>query len=258
MLISDFFIFPFDLKFDLNIAGRDHQLGDVSGQVWSFVESQCWDAETGDINTANISFWLRTLLQQNSDLVEVVARLERDARDRVRLLEDKLDKTATVSVDFATGLDDLRLNVKEEAEDKVLLEEAIGELEVKLQKSEEDNKASELLVHVMSDKNRELEGVNKRLRENMAVIEEDNANLKEYIENLRSDIDSLLRLSARARDSGVWDPHDLQFCEVTFEQVFGGSEAAPVPSPVVRKDKAETRGEGGSQKSGGSQIYDSR
>ena len=190
--------------------------------------------------------------------MEVVARLERDARDRVRLLEDKLDKTASASVDFASGLDDLRLNVKEEAEDKVLLEEAIGELEVKLQKSEEDNKASELLVHVMSDKNRELEGVNERLRENMAVIEEDNANLKEYIENLRSDIDSLLRLSARARDSGVWDPHDLQFCEVTFEQVFGGSEAAPVPSPVVRRDKAETRREGGSQKSGGSQIYDSR
>ena len=103
-----------------------------------------------------------------------------------------------------------------------------------------------------------MEAVNERLRENMAVIEEDNGNLKEYIENLRSDIDSLLRLSARARDSGVWDPHDLQFCEVTFEQVFGGSEAAPVPSPVVRKDKAETRREGGSHKSGGSQIYDSR
>merc|ERR1719458_1498413 len=93
------------------MSGRD-QLGDVSRQVWSFVESQCWDAETGDINTANISFWLRTLLQQNSDLVEVVARLERDARDRVRLLEDKLDKTASVSKDFTGGLDDLRLNVK--------------------------------------------------------------------------------------------------------------------------------------------------
>ena len=139
MLISDIFIFPFDFKSDLNISGRD-QLGDVSRQVWSFVESQCWDAETGDINTANISFWLRTLLQQNSDLVEVVARLERDARDRVRLLEDKLDKTASVSADFTSGLDDLRLNVKAEAEDKELLEEAIGELEVKLQKSEEDKR----------------------------------------------------------------------------------------------------------------------
>ena len=33
---------------------------------------QCWDADTGAVNTATISFWLRTLLQQNSDLVEVV------------------------------------------------------------------------------------------------------------------------------------------------------------------------------------------
>ena len=221
------------------------------------MESQCWDAETGAISTNNISFWLRTLLQQNSDLVEVVARLERDAGDRVSMLEDKLDKTASVSKNFTGGLEDLTLRVKEEAEDKVLLEEAIGELEVKLQRSEEDNKASELLVDALSDKNRELEGVNERLRENMAVIEEDNGDLKDYIENLRSDIDSLLKLSARARDSGVWDPHDLQFCEVTFEQVFGGSEAAPVPSPVVRREKAEDRG-GGSQKSGGSQIYDSR
>ena len=32
---------------------------------------QCWDADTGAVNTATISFWLRTLLQQNSDLVEV-------------------------------------------------------------------------------------------------------------------------------------------------------------------------------------------
>ena len=37
---------------------------------------------------------------------------------------------------------------------------------------------------------------------------------------LPSDIDSLLRLSNRARDTGIWDPHDLSFCEVTFEQVL--------------------------------------
>ena len=53
----------------------------------------------------------------------------------------------------------------------------------------------------------------------VAFLEQDNRNLKEYTENLRVDIDSLLRLSCRARDTGVWDPHDLSFCEVTFEQV---------------------------------------
>merc|ERR1719410_2777146 len=90
------------------------ELGEVSAQVWSFVESQCWDADTGAVNTATISFWLRTLLQQNSDLVEVVARLERDARDRVQLLEEKLDKTAASSADFTGGLEELRQKVKEE------------------------------------------------------------------------------------------------------------------------------------------------
>ena len=221
------------------------------------MESQCWDAETGDVNTQNITFWLRTLLQQNSDLVEVVARLERDARDRVVLLEEKLDKTSASSADFTGGLDELRQKVKEEAEDKVLLEEAIGDLETKLQKSEEDNKASELLVDALSDKNKELEAINDRLKENMVILEEDNNNLKEYIENLRSDIDNLLKLSSRARDSGVWDPHDLSFCEVTFEQVFGSDEPAQRSRPVGAGVRKVSRGEE-SHHSKSSQIYDSR
>lgn len=221
------------------------------------MESQCWDAETGDVNTQNITFWLRTLLQQNSDLVEVVARLERDARDRVVLLEEKLDKTSASSADFTGGLDELRQKVKEEAEDKVLLEEAIGDLETKLQKSEEDNKASELLVDALSDKNKELEAINDRLKENMVILEEDNNNLKEYIENLRSDIDNLLKLSSRARDSGVWDPHDLSFCEVTFEQVFGSDEPAQRSRPVGAGVRKVSRGEE-SHHSRSSQIYDSR
>ena len=32
------------------------------------------------VDTANVTFWLRTLLQQNSDLVEVVAKLEAGTR----------------------------------------------------------------------------------------------------------------------------------------------------------------------------------
>ena len=63
------------------------ELREVGSQVWTFIESQCWDSESGDINTQNITFWLRTLLQQNSDLVEVVAKLEKDAQARVEILE---------------------------------------------------------------------------------------------------------------------------------------------------------------------------
>ena len=42
----------------------------------------------------------------------------------------------------------------------------------------------------------------------------------------------------RVRYSGVWDPGDLRWCEVTFEQVFGGEKERPSPSPrwlTVRK-----------------------
>ena len=99
-----------------------------------------------------------------------------------------------------------------------------------------------------------LQAVNTRLRENMAVVEEDNTHLKEYVENLRSDIDSLLKLSARARDSGVWDPHDLSWCEVTFEQVFGGEEERPGPSP--RQPVTVRKVSRGSHQS--SELYDSR
>ena len=69
------------------------ELREVGSQVWSFIESQCWDTETGDVHSQNITFWLRTLLQQNSDLVEVVAKLERDAQARVEILGNKLEKT---------------------------------------------------------------------------------------------------------------------------------------------------------------------
>ena len=49
---------------------------EVVGQVWDFVEGQCFPGTSGTADTANVTFWLRTLLQQNSDLVEAVARLE--------------------------------------------------------------------------------------------------------------------------------------------------------------------------------------
>jgi len=62
---------------------------EVARQVWDFVEAQCFpgrpegtmvegtvSTSEGIVDTANVTFWLRTLLQQNSDLVEVVAKLE--------------------------------------------------------------------------------------------------------------------------------------------------------------------------------------
>ena len=81
----------------------------------------------------------------------MVARLERDARDRVQLLEDKLGRTGEVREELTGSLQQQR------AEDRAVMEEAIAELETRLQTSMEDNKASELLVDALSDKNKELE-----------------------------------------------------------------------------------------------------
>ena len=81
----------------------------------------------------------------------MVARLERDARDRVQLLEDKLGRTGEVREELTGSLQQQR------AEDRAVMEEAISELEARLQTSMEDNKASELLVDALSDKNKELE-----------------------------------------------------------------------------------------------------
>merc|ERR1719483_34707 len=233
-------------------CNHDQELTDMSTQVWEFVESQCFNSD-GDIHQQNITFWLRTLLQQNSDLVEVVAKLEKESKERVQLLEKKLNKTATSAADLNGGLVEIHKKLKEEADDKILLEEAISELEEKLKESIEDNKASEMLVDALTDKTKELEQINDKLQENMSVVEEDNQNLKDYTENLRSDIDSLLKLSSRARDSGIWDPHDLNFCEVTFEQVFGSMERPITPNktPVVRKVSKESS-------HNSSQFYDSR
>ena len=44
------------------------------------MEGMVSSSEGTMVDTANVTFWLRTLLQQNSDLVEVVAKLEAGTR----------------------------------------------------------------------------------------------------------------------------------------------------------------------------------
>ena len=96
---------------------QEQELTDMSTQVWEFVESQCFNSE-GDIHQQNITFWLRTLLQQNSDLVEVVAKLEKESKERVHLLESKLNKTANSAADLNGGLVEIR---KPQQKDLLLL-----------------------------------------------------------------------------------------------------------------------------------------
>jgi len=193
---------------------------DLTKQVWEFVESQCF-TEEGEVHHQNVAFWLRTLLQQNSDLVEVVAKVERESKDRVSLLESKLNQTSKSASDVTGGLEHFHNKIREDEEYKQLMEDTIKELEIKLKDCVEDNHAADLLVDSIVLRNKDLEDSNKDLELKIEHLEEENTNLREYTDNLRNDIDSLLKLASRARDTGVWDPHDLNFCEVTFEQVFG-------------------------------------
>ena len=136
-------------------AMRTGEQEDLSKQVWEFVESQCF-TEGGEVHHQNVAFWLRTLLQQNSDLVEVVAKLERESNDRVSLLESKLNKTSKSASDLTGGLADLNTKIKEDEEYKQLMEDTIKELETKLKDCAEDNHASELLVDSVVLNNNEL------------------------------------------------------------------------------------------------------
>ena len=120
--------------------------------------------------------------------------------------------------------------MREEGEDHMA---RIAELEARLAESRGDNRASELLVDVLGDRVKEGERRGEELKQEVAALEEDNRGLREYTENLRSDIESLLKLSCRARDTGVWDPHDLSFCEVTFEQVCPGARRVTHSIPGV-------------------------
>ena len=77
-----------------------------------------------------------------------------------------------------------------------------------------------------------MQETNNELENKISIVEEINKDLKDYTENLIRDIESLLKLSSRARDSGIWDPSDLKFCEVTFEQVLGLEERSNTPQNV--------------------------
>merc|ERR1712106_979697 len=140
-------------------CNHDQELTDMSTQVWEFVESQCFNSD-GDIHQQNITFWLRTLLQQNSDLVEVVAKVERESKERVSLLESKLNQTSKSASDVTGGLEHFHNKIREDEEYKQLMEDTIKELEIKLKDCVEDNRAADLLVDSIVLKNKDLEDSN--------------------------------------------------------------------------------------------------
>ncbi|XP_068217019.1 putative leucine-rich repeat-containing protein DDB_G0290503 isoform X3 [Palaemon carinicauda] len=130
--------------------------------------------------------WVRDLGEQNAILVATVEELEKEAADRVTLLEDRLAKMAATTRESCVSLRDHQLQVSSLVAGKMELEkEAHG------------------------------------LGEKLVSFERSNMRLKEENNNLQGDLNNLVQLITRARVTGQWEADDLTFTCVTPEQVFG-------------------------------------
>ncbi|XP_050711443.1 centrosome-associated protein CEP250-like isoform X4 [Eriocheir sinensis] len=130
--------------------------------------------------------WVRDLGEQNAVLVATVEELEREAAERVALLEDRLTKMAATTRQSCVSLRDHQIQVSSLVSDKIGLENETKELEEKILALE---------------------------RRNSRLIEENSG--------LHSDINSLTQVIARARGTGQWETDDLTFSFITPEQLFG-------------------------------------
>ncbi|XP_047497529.1 adventurous-gliding motility protein Z-like isoform X8 [Penaeus chinensis] len=130
--------------------------------------------------------WVRDLGEQNAVLVATVEELEREAGERVALLEDRLTKMATTTRDSCLSLRDHQIQVSSLVADKMGLEKEAHEL-----------------------------------GEKVVGLERKTLGLKEENNNLQNDLNNLVQVITRARLTGQWEADNLTFSCVTPEQVFG-------------------------------------
>ncbi|XP_037778340.1 adventurous-gliding motility protein Z-like isoform X3 [Penaeus monodon] len=130
--------------------------------------------------------WVRDLGEQNAVLVATVEELEREAGERVALLEDRLTKMATTTRDSCLSLRDHQIQVSSLVADKMGLEKEAHEL-----------------------------------GEKVVGLERKTLSLKEENNNLQNDLNNLVQVITRARLTGQWEADNLTFSCVTPEQVFG-------------------------------------
>lgn len=130
--------------------------------------------------------WVRDLGEQNAVLVATVEELEREAAERVALLEDRLTKMAATTRQSCVSLRDHQIQVSSLVSDKISLEKETKELDDK---------------------------INALQRKNSRLMEENSG--------LHSDINSLIQVINRARGTGQWETDDLTFSFITPEQLFG-------------------------------------
>lgn len=130
--------------------------------------------------------WVRDLGEQNAVLVATVEELEREAGERVALLEDRLTKMATTTRDSCLSLRDHQIQVSSLVADKMGLEKEAHDL-----------------------------------GEKVVGLERKTLTLKEENNNLQNDLNNLVQVITRARLTGQWEADNLTFSCVTPEQVFG-------------------------------------
>ncbi|KAK8406454.1 hypothetical protein O3P69_007250 [Scylla paramamosain] len=130
--------------------------------------------------------WVRDLGEQNAVLVATVEELEREAAERVALLEDRLTKMAATTRQSCVSLRDHQIQVSSLVSDKISLEKETKELDDK--------------IHALQ-------------RKNSRLLEENGG--------LHSDINSLIQVITHARGTGQWETDDLTFSFITPEQLFG-------------------------------------
>jgi len=134
--------------------------------------------------------FLESLIEElkvhNSSLVTAVGELENEAYNRVKVMEELLERSAQATKAYMTKFTDY----------------------------------DEIVRAALSDKLKLLSRV-RRLQEQCFQAEEERAYQQGHANNLMHDVTSLIKLVTHARNTGQWNVGNIEFCEVTFEQVFG-------------------------------------
>lgn len=138
---------------------------------------------------ALLESYVTDLKEQNYILIEAVGELENEAQNRVKLLEELLERTAQTTKAYMVKLSDYEQLIRSAFKDKIKAFSSV-----------------------------------KKLKRECVVLEKEKFKHQEHANNLSHDISSLVKLITHARNTGQWDVGNIDFCEVTFEQVFGSVE----------------------------------
>lgn len=139
----------------------------------------------------SLQSYVNELSDQNEILVQTVEELEREANDRVALMENKLQRTTLSLKDYTS-------------------------------------RASELDVHVekLSKEKKDYVEEIKALKEELNITTQQLAHLETRHEDLDYDIDNLVNLIGTARATGKWELAGLDLRTVSLDSILGAHAAA--------------------------------